>query len=218
MLISALVNFGPIIIAIIMHELAHGYAAYLLGDNTAKVYGRLSFNPIRHVDLFGTILLPLMLILSKAGFIFGWAKPVPVNFNNLRSPRRDLIIVASAGIVMNIVLALISAGILYLWSHIEHPFIQGVGSLFWVNMVAFNIVLAVFNAIPIPPLDGSKILFGWMNNRYAQMYVNAGGRGSIFIILIIFILPMIIRYFGYDFNPLGWYLIKTSRFLISALI
>lgn len=218
MLISLIVNFVPIIIAIILHEVAHGYAAYKLGDNTAKINGRLSLNPLKHVDPFGTILLPAMLIFAKAGFIFGWAKPVPVNFSNLHHPRRDLLIVASAGMVTNIFLALISTVLLHLSSLIPNLYLQGILGLFFVNMVAFNIVLAVFNALPIPPLDGSKILFGWMNNRYAQNYVNAERNGSIFVILIIFIVPMIARYLGFDFNPFGSYLIKTSKFFISILL
>lgn len=111
-MVSLIVNFVPIILAIVLHELAHGYAAYRLGDNTAKIYGRLTLNPLKHVDLFGTILLPALLYFSQAGFMFGWAKPVPVNFNNLRRSKRDLIIVASAGIVTNLALAVVSAVLL----------------------------------------------------------------------------------------------------------
>lgn len=218
MLLSVLVNFIPIIIAIVLHEVAHGYTAYLLGDDTAKRFGRLSLNPLRHVDLFGTILLPALLILSQTGFVFGWAKPVPVNFANLHQPRRDTILVASAGIVTNLVLAVLCAGLLHLTSYIGHPLTQSIIKLFLINMVVFNIVLAVFNALPIPPLDGSKILLGWSSNPIIQKFLNAGREGSLFIIFIAFILPVVCRSFGYDCNPFGFYLIKTSQFFISLLL
>ena len=109
MLISILVNFVPIIIAIVLHEVAHGYAACWCGDNTAKQHKRLSLNPLRHIDVFGTLILPAILLLAKTGFIFGWARPVPVNYANLRHPKRDILLVASAGIITNLLLALVSA-------------------------------------------------------------------------------------------------------------
>ena len=169
-MVSLIVNFVPIILAIVLHELAHGYAAYRLGDNTAKIYGRLTLNPLKHVDLFGTILLPALLYFSQAGFMFGWAKPVPVNFNNLRRSKRDLIIVASAGIVTNLALAVVSAVLLKFISILPQSTAQGVIGLFLLNMVVFNVVLAIFNALPIPPLDGSKVLAMFLpNSAYGQL-------------------------------------------------
>lgn len=218
MIISLIVNFVPIILAIILHELAHGYTAYKLGDNTAKLYGRLSLNPIRHVDIFGTLILPALLFFSKAGFLFGWAKPVPVNFDNLRSFKRDMILVSAAGIVMNIFLAIISAFLLKLISFLPQSTAQGIIGLFLLNMVVFNIVLAVFNALPIPPLDGSKILFGWVEKPWAQKYIGSDRQGLAAIVLFAFILPVIGDKIGINLNLFGMYLIKTSKLFISILL
>lgn len=218
MIISLIVNFVPIIIAIVLHELAHGYAAYLLGDNTAKKYNRLSLNPIKHADIFGTIILPAILLTAKTGFIFGWAKPVPVNYNNLRHPQRDVVIVASAGIIMNFLLALLSFSLLKICPIIESEYIREMLTLFLVNMIAYNIVIAVFNALPIPPLDGSKILFGWSTSPQIQKFLNAERAGLAVIVTIAFIIPIITNHFGYHFNPLGYYLIKTTKFFLSFLI
>lgn len=217
MLISIIVNFIPIIMAIVLHEVAHGYAAYWCGDDTAKQYKRLSLNPIRHVDIFGTVVLPALLLLSKTGFIFGWAKPVPVNFNNLRNPKADTFIVASAGISMNLFLAFISALLLKIIPG-SQSLAGGIITLFLLNFTIFNIVLAVFNILPIPPLDGSKILLGWSDNLKVQRFLNAYREGTLFIILIAFIIPLFARYLGYDFNPFGSYMIKASRWIISAFI
>lgn len=218
MVVSLIVNFVPIIIAIILHELAHGYTAYKLGDNTAKMYGRLSLNPIRHVDIFGTLILPALLFFSHAGFMFGWAKPVPVNFNNLRSFKRDMVLVSAAGIVMNIFLAIVSAFLLKLISFMPQSTAQGIIGLFLLNMVVFNIVLAVFNALPIPPLDGSKILFGWIEKPWAQKFVNADREGLAAIVLFAFILPIIGDKIGVNLNLFGLYLIKTAKLFISILL
>lgn len=217
-MVSLIVNFVPIILAIVLHELTHGYAAYRLGDNTAKICGRLTLNPLKHVDLFGTILLPALLYFSQAGFMFGWAKPVPVNFNNLRRSKRDLIIVASAGIVTNLALAVVSAVLLKFISILPQSTAQGVIGLFLLNMVVFNVVLAIFNALPIPPLDGSKILFGWINKPWVQKYISAERQGLAAIVLIAFILPAVGGRFGFDLNFFGMLLIKGAKFILSILL
>lgn len=217
-IVSLIVNFVPIILAIVLHELAHGYAAYRLGDNTAKIYGRLTLNPLKHIDPFGSILLPALLYFSHAGFMFGWAKPVPVNFNNLKNSKRDLIIVSAAGIVTNLVLAIISALLLKAVSFLPQSTIQGILGLFLLNMVVFNVVLAIFNALPIPPLDGSKILFGWVNKPWAQRYVNSERAGLIAIVLFAFILPAVGQSLGFDLNIFGIILLKSAKFILSFLL
>ncbi len=216
--IGLIVNFVPVLIAILLHEIAHGYTAFLLGDDTAKRQGRLSLNPIKHVDYFGTIILPALLIFSKAGFIFGWAKPVPVNFQALKNPKRDIILVSAAGIIMNLVLAAISAVLLHFTPYISHPFTQGIIGLFLLNMIVFNVFLSVFNALPIPPLDGSKILFGWLDKPWAVKYVNADRTGIAVIVLLAFILPEIGRSLGLNFNLFGMSVVRFSKLLISFLV
>lgn len=155
----------PLLFSVTIHEVAHGYIALRMGDHTAQKAGRLTLNPTKHLDFFGSLLLPLMLKLTGSPIIFGYAKPVPVNFSNLRDVRKSTIYVASAGVLANFILAFLS-GILFriltnyklLWqTSIFSPFIMDLYSMLFYS-VAINLVLAIFNLIPIPPLDGSKIL------------------------------------------------------------
>lgn len=146
-------------IAIIFHEVAHGYAALKLGDPTAFYAGRLSLNPIKHVDLWGTILIPLLLIVSGTGFVFGWAKPVPVNYYNLKHGKYGPLLVALAGPVTNLVLLIIFAlAARFSPTGTALPFL-------FFQMALINGVLMLFNLIPIPPLDGSKVLYLFLENR-----------------------------------------------------
>ncbi|MCG8694821.1 MAG: site-2 protease family protein, partial [Minwuiales bacterium] len=146
----------PVLIAITFHEAAHGYVAWKLGDDTAKRQGRVTFNPLAHVDPFGTVLLPGLLIATGAPFLFGYAKPVPVNFGQLRQPRRDMVWVALAGPGVNVLLAVASAFLLHLVAALP------TGADLWAarmlsNSVALNLLLAVFNMLPLPPLDGGRV-------------------------------------------------------------
>jgi Zn-dependent protease len=157
----------PVLFAITAHEVAHGWVASLFGDQTARLSGRLTLNPIKHIDLMGTIIVPILL-LTFSNFVFGWAKPVPVDARNLRNPRRDMAIVAAAGPVSNIIMAVLWAGL----AKLAQTLFPGEGAgllLFYMGMagIQINVVLAVLNCLPIPPLDGGRVLSSLLPPRVA---------------------------------------------------
>ena len=170
--------------AIILHEYAHGWTAYRLGDPTAKLAGRLTLNPLKHIDPMGSVIVPGSLFfayfsgLTSSLYLFGWAKPVPVNFSRLKNPKRDMMLVAAAGPLVNIILAFIGAQIVR-WVALT-PAIGD--ALKWA--IELNLALAVFNMIPIPPLDGSRIVSGLLPNRMAYAY-NRYEPYGIFIVLVL---------------------------------
>ena len=182
----------PLLFAVTIHEVAHGYVAYKMGDHTAKLAGRLTLNPIRHLDPFGSLILPLILKLTGSPVIFGYAKPVPVNFSNFRDYRKSTIYVASAGVLANFALAVIS-GVLFqilghfkwLWyASIFKPFILDLYYILGYSVV-INSVLAVFNMIPIPPLDGSKILAMLLPVHLRLQFIRIERFGMIIIIFLL---------------------------------
>lgn len=174
MILSVIVFF----MAVVIHEFAHGWTAYKLGDPTAKYAGRLTLNPLVHIDPFGTILLPLMLIVMKAPIIFGWAKPVPINFWNLKHRRRDMALVGLAGPLSNLILAFL-ASLIVRWG--------GVNLLILQLVILLNLALAVFNLIPIPPLDGSRILMGLLPKNFIRLFVSLEQYGFIILLILLWL-------------------------------
>jgi Zn-dependent protease len=205
-LVSIAIYAIPVIIAITLHEAAHGFVARYFGDDTAAKAGRVTLNPLKHIDLFGTIILPAFLLLSKAGFVFGWAKPVPVNFAALNHPKRDMIWVAAAGPAMNVLLALISVVVLGIVVHFGSGTPKWLPALLW-SSVEINLVLAVLNLWPIPPLDGSRVAVGLLPPPFALMLWRASRFGMIFVLAIFFVAPLI----GVD--VFGWMVGRPVAFL-----
>lgn len=180
----------PLALAITFHEAAHGFVAFRHGDPTAKEAGRLSFNPLRHIDAVGTVLLPAVLILIRSPIVLGYAKPVPVDFTRLNNPKRDQMLVAVAGPATNVILLLASALLLNLLIWI--PFEQA--QWFYLNLfysLLINALLAVFNMLPIPPLDGSKVMAGLLPDSLAKPYMRLE-RYGILIVLGVLLLPSIV--------------------------
>ena len=199
--LSLIISFVPFMLAITVHEVAHGYVAYRKGDYTAKLMGRITMNPIRHVDPIGTILFPLMLVFSRSPVIFGWAKPVPVNAFNFKNPRKDMVLVSMAGPLSNILLAMAFALVFKILLLIFGPtvlfnsqFLAPLAGMLVVGL-KISIYLGVFNLLPIHPLDGSHILEGLLPADKARVYSRMDRYGGIILIALLFtgILQIIIR-------------------------
>jgi Zn-dependent protease len=193
----------PILIAITFHEAAHAYAAWRLGDDTALRAGRVTFNPLKHVDAFGTIVVPALLLVAGSPFLFGWAKPVPVAFNRLTRPRRDMALVAVAGPLTNVMLAFASAMLLHLVWLAPEPTSRWLAQTLYQSLV-LNLVLAIFNLLPIPPLDGSRILLSVMPGVLARPYAKLERFGLLILLGLVFVVPMAARQFGVDLNVVRW--------------
>ena len=175
----------PVVFAITVHEVAHGWVAKLRGDNTASMLGRLTLNPVKHIDWIGTVLVPGILILSFTGFIFGWAKPVPVNDKNLANPRVDMALVAVAGPVANVLMALLWAGIARIGVSVEVESISSPLIYMGIAGVSINLVLALINLIPVPPLDGSRVLACLLPPKWAERFNRIEGLGLIVLLLLL---------------------------------
>ena len=206
----------PAILAITLHEAAHGYIALVFGDPTAKEAGRLTFNPIRHVDPFGTIILPAMLKLSGSPFIMGWAKPVPVDFGRLGNPRRDMVWVALAGPGMNIALALISALLLHTLPFLPESAVPFAAETL-KNSIMINVLLAVFNMIPLPPLDGGRVAVGLLPLPLARGLARTEKYGMFVLLGVLIALPWLGSEIGVNLDLFAWIILPITNAVVQMI-
>ena len=207
----------PLLIAITFHEAAHAFVAYRLGDNTAKELGRVSFNPLKHIDPFGTVILPGVLLLSHSPFLFGYAKPVPVNFLNLNHPRIDMVWVALAGPATNILLALAAATAFHAMPWIPADYAKWTADNL-KNTLIINVVLAIFNMLPIPPLDGGRVAVGLLPRFLAYPLARLEPYGMLILIAALILLPLLGNQLGQNLDVISAILRTTTGYVLQALL
>ena len=207
----------PVLIAITFHEAAHGYVARYLGDETATKLGRVSLNPLRHIDPFGTILLPGLLLLAHSPFLFGYAKPVPVNFRALRNPRYGMVLVAAAGPAMNIGLAIVAALSFHLIVYLPITVAQWT-ALNLKNALIINVLLAVFNLFPLPPLDGGRIAVGLLPNVLGKQLARLERYGMMILIGFLIILPLLGSQLGVDLSFVSHFISMATGTVIKVIL
>jgi len=207
----------PLLFAITFHEAAHGFVAHRLGDDTAYQLGRVSFNPLRHIDPFGTIILPAMLLLSHSPFLFGYAKPVPVNFKNLHNPRLDMVWVALAGPATNIILALMAALAFHALPLAPADTAQWIADNL-KNTLVINVVLAVFNMLPIPPLDGGRVAVGLLPNVLAYPLSRLEPFGMLILIGFLILLPLAGSQLGLNLDVISAILRTATGYVLQLIL
>ena len=207
----------PAVIAITFHEASHGYVAHLLGDETAWRLGRVSFNPLVHIDPFGTVVLPVMLLLLRAPFLFGYAKPVPVNFRALRYPRVGTILVAAAGPGMNLLLAAIAALAFHIVGYVPAPGAQWMAANLR-NALILNVILAIFNLLPVPPLDGGRILVAVLPGTLAHSLSRFEPYGLLILIGLLFVMPLLGAQLGINLDPLSRLIMTSTNAVIAVIL
>ncbi|CAC9552026.1 FIG004556: membrane metalloprotease [uncultured Gammaproteobacteria bacterium] len=202
---TLLIYVIPLIFAITIHEVAHGWVANQRGDSTARMLGRLTLNPVKHIDPVGTLLVPAVLFFTGSPFLFGWAKPVPINFNALKSPKKDMIAVALAGPISNFIMALLWLLVVALTLDIANQFLLKMAEF----GIAINLVLGVFNLLPLPPLDGSRVVTALLPNYLAYQYNKLEHYGLYILLGLLFL-----GVFEYVVLPI----VNTLRYAMLALI
>ncbi len=202
----------PVVLAVVLHEVAHGWVADRLGDGTARWMGRLTLNPIRHIDPVGTVLIPLALIIVGSPFLFGYARPVPVDFRRLRNPRRDMVWVALAGPATNLLLALASAMLLWIAVHLPAAMLWAAEplALMCQASILINLVLCIFNLIPLPPLDGGRVAVGLLPGPLAYQLSRLEPFGFLIVVLL-----LVTGFFQATIGPL---IMGSARFLTGLAL
>ncbi len=208
----------PVLVAVTFHEAAHGWVAWRLGDSTAKRLGRVTFNPFKHIDLFGTVLLPALLLFGSGGrLMFGFAKPVPVNFYNLRNPRRDMVFVALAGPISNLILAIVASFLLHISLGLGGDLREWL-TLNLVNALWINVLLCVFNLLPLPPLDGGRVAVGLLPVSIGARLAKLENIGFLIILGGFFLLPFIGDRLGMSINIFEWLVGTPSEYVMTKIL